>query len=67
MLGRVFLLVAKIWLWAALYLMVNQHASWGERMLIEKEVVVTAKLSTTWHFNWPSFVSGKCSLTSLFV
>lgn len=36
-------------------------------MLIEKELVVTTKLSAMWHFNWLSFVSGKCSLSSLFV
>lgn len=39
----------------------------GGRMLLEKEVMVTAKMSTTWRFNQPSFVSAKCSPCSLYL
>lgn len=36
-------------------------------MLLEMEVMVTAKMATTWHFNETSFVSAKCTPCSICV
>lgn len=36
-------------------------------MVLEKDVMVTAKMSTTWHSNQLSFVSRKCPQCSICV